>query len=594
MTTYTAPVKDMLFVMQELAGLDQVVKLPGCEEITPELIQSILEEGARFASNVIAPLNRAGDEVGARVENGVVTTAPGFKDAYRQFVEGGWPTVACPPAFGGQGMPHLLSMALHEMWDSANLSFSLCPMLTQGAVEAIEHHASDELRRRFLPKMVTGEWTGTMNLTEPQAGSDLAAVRTRAVREGDHYRITGTKIFITFGEHDMTENIVHTVLARLPDAPEGVKGISLFIVPKFLVNDDGTLGQRNDLQCVSLEHKLGIHASPTAVMSYGDKGGAIGYLVGQPNRGLEYMFTMMNRARLAVGVEGFAISERAYQQALAYARERVQGKPIGSQSGRAPIVHHPDVRRMLLLMKSQTEAMRALGYYATANLDKAMRHPDEKERARGQALVDLLTPVVKGWSTELGIEIASLGVQIHGGMGFIEETGAAQHLRDARITAIYEGTTGIQAMDLIGRKVARDSGAAVRLLLGEMRKTQAALKEARDAALQSLEASLSAGVADLEQATDYVLNTFGQNPRAAIAGSVPYLMLLGTVGGGWLMAQAALAAQRKLSGEDKAFYTSKVATARFYADHVLPKASAYRHEVVNGAESTLHLDEALF
>jgi alkylation response protein AidB-like acyl-CoA dehydrogenase len=596
MATYVAPSKDMMFVMQELAGLGDVAKLPGYAEATAELAQTVIDEASRFATEVLTPLNKTGDQAGSRVENGVVITPPGFKDAYRQFVDSGWPTVAAPPQFGGQGMPQLLSAALQEIWCAANMAFSLCPMLGQAAVEAVQHYASDALKAAYLPRMVTGEWTGTMNLTEPQAGSDLGAIRTRAVPEGDHYRITGTKIFITWGEHDFTSNIVHMVLARLPDAPEGTKGISLFIVPKYLVNPDGTLGPRNDLQCVSLEHKLGIHASPTAVMSYGDEGGAVGYLVGQPNRGLEYMFLMMNRARLAVGLEGVAMSERAYQQALAYARERVQGKPLGESGARAPIIHHPDVRRMLMSMKAQTEAMRALGYYTAAKLDVAIRHADAKERGRTQATAELLIPVVKGWSTEQANEVASLGVQVHGGMGFIEETGAAQLLRDTRITAIYEGTTGIQAMDLLGRKVARDTGAAARELIAEMRSAQKQLRGAKGADFQAIENSLGTGIAAVEEATDYLLNTFGQNPRAAAAGSVPYLMLLGTVAGGWQMARAALVVQRKLAAAvgDHRFYETKISTARFYADHILPRAEGYRHEIVQGADSTLRLDEAQF
>jgi alkylation response protein AidB-like acyl-CoA dehydrogenase len=597
MTTYATPVKDMAFVMNELAGLNDIAKLPGCEEMTPDVVRTILDEAGRFAAEVLAPIDQSGDRVGSQAEKGVVTTPPGFKEAYRKFIEGGWPTVACPPKFGGQGLPHLVSMALHEMWDAANMSFSLCPMLTQGAVDALEHHASEELKARYLPPMVKGEWTGTMNLTEAQAGSDLAAVRTRAIPEGDHYRIVGTKIFITYGEHDLASNIVHTVLARLPDAPEGVKGISLFLVPKYLANPDGSLGARNDLQCVSVEHKLGIHASPTAIISYGEKGGAIGYLIGQPNRGLEYMFTMMNRARIAVGYEGIGISERAYQRALAYARERVQGKPLGhTGAGRAPIIQHPDVRRMLLSMKAQTEAMRALGYVAVASLDKAMRHPDAKERARHQAVIDFYTPIVKGWCTEQSIEVSSTGIQVHGGMGFIEETGAAQHLRDARITTIYEGTTGIQAMDLVGRKVARDAGATAMAVIAEMRQTRAQLAAGRGDELAAIGASLDTGISAVEESTRYLLDHYGGNPRAAAAGSVPYLMLLGTVLGGWQMGRAALVSQKKLASaaDDKRFYETKMATARFYADHILPRANAYRYEIVHGADSTLRLDEAQF
>ena len=595
MSGYTAPLKDMLFVLQELAGLDDICKLPGFEEATPDVVQTILTEAGKFAGEVLAPLNRPGDRAGARVENGVVTTAPGFKEAYRRFVDSGWPTVPCPPEFGGQGMPQLLSIALAEMWCSSNMSFSLCPMLSQAAVEAIEKYGTDAQKAMFLAPMVSGEWTGTMNLTEPQAGSDLAATRARAVPEGDHYRISGTKIFITYGEHDFTDNIMHMVLARLPDAPQGTKGISLFIVPKFLVNADGGIGARNDLQCVSLEHKLGIHASPTAVMSYGDKGGAVGYLIGQANRGLEYMFLMMNRARLAVGLQGVAVSERAYQQALAYARERVQGRPLGASGGRATIVEHPDVRRMLMSMKAQTEAMRALAYLAAANLDTSMRHPDAKERARAQANADLLIPIVKGWSTEQGNEVASTGVQVHGGMGFIEETGAAQLYRDMRIAAIYEGTTGIQAMDLVGRKVARDAGAAAHALIADMRAACDRLKTQKGDDLGAIGAALMEAAAAVESATTYVCDNFGSDPRAVAAGSVPYLMLFGTVAGGWQMARAAAVAQRKLASGagDTPFYEAKLATARYYADHILPRADAYAREVLHGAASTLRLDEAL-
>ncbi|HEY8555580.1 MAG TPA: acyl-CoA dehydrogenase [Burkholderiales bacterium] len=592
MTTYVAPVKDMLFVMKSLAGLEELAKLPGWSEVTPDTVQSILEEASRFASEVLDPLNKVGDRTPSRVENGAVTTPPGFKEAYRKYVEGGWPTVAAPTEFGGQGMPQLVAMALQEMWCSANMAFQLCPMLGQAAVEAIEQYGSPEQKKTFLPKMVTGEWTGTMNLTEPQAGSDLAAIRTRAVPEGDHYRITGTKIFITWGEHDCAENIVHMVLARLPDAPEGVKGISLFIVPKFLVNPDGSLGERNDITCVSLEHKLGIHGSPTCVMSYGDKGGAIGYLVGQPHRGLEYMFLMMNRARLGVGFQGVAMAERAYQQALAYARERVQGRAIGTSGGRTTIIHHPDVRRMLMNMKAQTEAMRGLAYYAAGMLDRAMREPDAAARQRAQAIADLLTPVVKGWCTEQVNEVTSTGIQVHGGMGFIEETGAAQLLRDARITAIYEGTTGIQANDLVGRKLMRDNGAAAKSLIAEMRQTRERAAEA-GGDLRAIAASLGSGIDALEAATQHLLATAGADPRAAAAGYVPYLMLFGTVAAGWQMARAALAVQSE-GAADPGFRTAKLATARFFADHVLPRASAYRHAVVEGAESTLRLEEALF
>jgi len=593
MTIYVAPVRDMLFVIQELAGFDDVSRLPGCEEVTPDLLEAILDEAGKFASEVLAPLNPVGDREGSRLEGGAVVTPSGFAEAYAQFVENGWTTLAAKPEFGGQGLPYLVATPVQEMWKSANLAFSLCPMLTQGAIEAIAHHGSPAQRQFYLPRMAAGEWTGTMNLTEPQAGSDLSAVRTRAVPEGDHYRITGTKIFITWGEHTMAENIVHLVLARLPDAPEGVKGISLFIVPKFLSSPDGSLGQRNDVQCVSLEHKMGIHASPTAVLAFGEQGGAVGYLVGEPNRGLEYMFTMMNHARLNVGLEGVAVAERAYQGALAYAKERVQGRPPGLKAGeRVSIVNHPDVRRMLMSMKAQVEAMRALAYFTAAAMDQAGRHPDSAERKRQQMLVDLLTPVVKGWCTEQAIEIASTGIQVHGGMGYIEETGACQHLRDARITTIYEGTTGIQANDLVGRKVVRERGVTARALLAEMRATEARLTSLEDADCVAIGAALRHGIRALEQATDWLLETHPQDPRAAAAAAVPYLKLFGTVAGGWQMARAAdIAHRRQASGEAASFYRAKLHTARFYADHVLCLAAALGHAAMHGSGSALALEE---
>src|SRR5690349_5818884 len=482
----------MQFVLKRLVGLDQVNALPGWEEVTEDVVDAILEEAGKLASEVLSPLNAVGDRTPARWKDGNVTTPPGFKEAYRQYVAAGWGNILSPTKFGGQGLPHLLATPIEEMWGAANLAFKLCPMLTQGAIEAIEYVGPEALRAKFLPNMVSGKWTGTMNLTEPQAGSDLSLVRTKATPQADgSYRLKGQKIFITYGEHDYTENIVHLVLARIDGAPEGVKGISLFAVPKFLLKADGSIGARNDVKCVSIEHKLGIHASPTAVMAYGERDGAIGYLVGEANRGLEYMFIMMNAARLSVGLEGVAIAERAYQRALAWSRERLQGRPLGSQGAKtAPIVQHPDVKRMLLTMKSTTEAMRALAYWTSALLDRAKKHPDENERKRCQGLVDLLIPVVKGWSTENGIDVASLGVQVHGGMGFIEETGAAQHLRDARITTIYEGTTGIQANDLVGRKVGREAGRTALGLIAEMDKLVPQLAASSDAALRAIGESL--------------------------------------------------------------------------------------------------------
>ena len=533
MSSYVAPLGDMRFLIRELAGLDEIARLPGYEEATPETVDAILEEAAKFASGVLDPLNLSGDAEGAHWSDGEVATPRGFREAYRAYVDGGWAALPFEPAWGGHGIPRLVATAVEEMIASANLSFSLCPLLTQGAIHALTIAGSEELRALYLPRMVAGHWTGTMNLTEPQAGSDLALVRCRAVREGDHYRLDGQKIFITFGDHDLAENVVHLVLARTPDAPEGVRGVSLFVVPKFRVRPDGSLGERNGVRCVSLERKLGIHASPTAVMSYE---GAIGHLVGEENKGLSYMFVMMNAARFSVGLEGAAIGERAYQRALGWARERVQGRDLAG-GGAVPIVRHPDVRRMLMRMKSQTEAMRGLAYAVAAALDRAARHPDEGVRRRSQAFVDLMIPVMKGWCTETGIEVASLGIQVHGGMGFVEETGAAQYLRDARVTTIYEGTTGIQANDLVGRKIARD-------------------------------------------------------PAVVFAGAVPLLELMGIVAGGWQLARAALAAERRLAaGGEDAFLRTKIATARFFADHVLVKAPSLRDTVTTGGGSVLAVPE---
>jgi acyl-CoA dehydrogenase len=598
MSSYNAPIRDMQFVMQELAGLEAVSALPGCEDASVDLVDAVLEEANKFASGVIAPLNWTGDQEGARWDNGVVHTATGWKEAYKQFAEAGWTALACEPEFGGQGLPKLVSTAVMEMWKSANMAFSLCPMLTNGAIESIKLRGTDEQKALYLHKMVSGEWTGTMNLTEPSAGSDLAAVRTRAVPEGDGtYKIFGQKIFITYGEHDMTDNIIHLVLARLPDAPEGVKGISLFVVPKFLLNADGTPGERNDVHCVSIEHKLGIHASPTAVLAFGDKGGAIGTLVGEANRGLEYMFIMMNEARFAVGMEGLALSERAYQLALAYAKDRVQGTEAGVRGGpKVSIIHHADVRRMLMSMKSQIEAQRALAYVVGAATDMAHHHPDEAVRAQNQAFMDLMIPVVKGWLTEASNEITSTGVQVHGGMGFIEETGAAQHYRDARITAIYEGTTAIQANDLIGRKIARESGLTIKGVIGEMRKVEAQLAEATGDEFAAIRKSLSSGVTALEEAVAYIVATYGSDIKAASVGSVPFLKLLGIVAGGWQMGRAALVSARRLAegSGDASFYKAKITTARFYADHVLSQAPGLAYTVVNGAAGALALEEGQF
>jgi 3-(methylthio)propanoyl-CoA dehydrogenase len=593
MSAYTAPLKDMRFVLHELAGLADVARLPGFEEATPDTVDAILAEAAKFAGEVLEPLNRAGDLQGSSLRDGSVHTPHGFREAYRKFAEGGWNALSFDSRWGGQGLPKLVATPVDEMWTSANMSFSLCPLLTQGAVHALSLRGSDALKQAYIPRMVAGEWTGTMNLTEPQAGSDLALVKTRAVPQGDHYLVSGQKIFITYGEHDFTENIVHLVLARTPEAPEGVKGISLFVVPKFLLEPDGSLGERNRVQCASLEHKLGIHASPTAVMVYDN---AVGYLVGEENRGLETMFIMMNAARFGVGLEGVAIAERAFQRALAYARERLQGRDLVEGGGTVPIIRHPDVRRMLMLMKSQTEAMRALAYVVAGAMDHAQRHQDAGVRARNQAFVDLMTPVVKGWSTETGVEIASLGIQVHGGMGFIEETGAAQHLRDARITTIYEGTTGIQANDLVGRKIAREGGATAKAWLASLGELEAELGRSASPDVQAVRGALAAGAEALSECVEFIVASASKDPRTAFAGGVPFLRLMGIVAGGWQMARAALAAERLLaSGQgDPGFYQAKIVTARFYAEHVLPQAGALRSTVLKGASAVMALPEEQF
>ena len=596
MTAYFAPTRDMQFVINELAGLAEVAVLPAFSEqdVGPELVEAVLEEAAKLATEVLAPLNHSGDVQGARLSPEGVIPADGFGEAYQKFVEGGWNGVGSPAKFGGQGLPELINTATQEMWNSANMSFALCPMLNGGAIEAISRAGSEAQKALYLPKMVSGEWTGTMNLTESQAGSDLSAVRTRAVPEGDHYRIFGQKIFITWGEHNITENTIHLVLARTPDAPEGVKGISLFIVPKFLVNPDSSLGARNDVHAVSIEHKLGIHASPTCVMAFGDKDGAVGYLVGEENKGLAYMFIMMNEARFKVGVQGLAIGERAYQAAREYAKDRLQGRPVGVKSGdRVTIIHHPDVRRMLMTMKAQNEAMRALAYVVAKHMDLARHHPDPAARKSHQARVDLLIPVVKGWSTEIGIEVASLGVQVHGGMGFVEETGACQHLRDSRIATIYEGTTGIQAADLAGRKLGMDQGAAMRALIAEIEATVDDLGQAPGDDLATIRDGLRDGARALADATEWVLAE--REANAVMAVSVDFLMLAGAVCGGWQMARAARVAQNKLfTGVDSVFHEAKLVTARFYAEHLLPRAAALLSSIQSGGASILALTEEQF
>ncbi|MFZ9903807.1 MAG: acyl-CoA dehydrogenase [Steroidobacteraceae bacterium] len=597
---YRAPLKDLRFNMHELIGESALQACPAYAEFSLDLADAVLEEAGKFAETVLDPLYKSGDRDGARWTPDGVIGAPGFKAAYQQFAEGGWASLRASPEHGGQGVPYVIGTAVEELWAASNLSFKLCPMLTQGAVEAIEQYGTDEQKHRYLAKMVSGEWTGTMNLTEPQAGSDLAAIRTRAQPDGDHYRIFGQKIFITYGDHDFTPNTIHLVLARIDGAPAGVKGISMFIVPKVLVNADGSLGERNDVQSISIEHKLGIHASPTCVMAYGQKEGAIGYLVGEANRGLEYMFVMMNAARLSVGLEGYAVADRAYQQAAEWARTRVQGKPpVPGVSAPAPIIHHPDVKRMLLTMKSQIEALRAVALYASFQLDLGARHPDAATQAAAQARGDLLIPVVKACSTEAGIELTSLGVQVHGGMGFVEETGAAQPYRDVRITTIYEGTTAIQSNDFIGRKLARDRGAAMGSLIADMRSELAAISPsgAADvmAAVSESKAATLEAIDALESAVKSVLAAYAQGPERALAVSVPALRLAGYVIGGWLLTKSAAIAARKLgeSGADSDFLRGKLASARFYAGHVLPQAHALSRVVATGATSVLEVDAAV-
>jgi alkylation response protein AidB-like acyl-CoA dehydrogenase len=592
MSDYHAPVKEMLFVLCELAGLEAIGRLPPFGDATPDVVESVLGEAAQLANEVLAPTNRIGDSVGTRVEDGEVKVPPEFIEAYRQYTAGGWGGLSLDREMGGQGLPYVVGVAVEEIWQAANLAWSLGPLLTQGAARAVQIHGTDQLRKLYVAPLTSGEWTGTMNLTEPQAGSDLAAVRTQAVPEGDHYRVTGQKIFITWGDHDMTENVVHLVLARLPDAPPGTKGISLFLVPKFLVNEDGSLGARNGVTPVSVEHKLGIHGSPTCVMAFDN---AVGYLVGGRNEGLACMFTMMNHARIGVGLEGIAIAERAYQQARAYARERVQGHAPGGGSGRTTIIHHPDVRRMLLTMKSQIEAMRSAAYVAAASFDFAHHSPDAAVRTRHQARVELLTPVIKGWCTETGQHLTSIGLQVHGGMGYVEETGAAQHYRDARITTIYEGTTGIQAGDLVGRKILRDGGAALTALIADITATVADL-ERHGEALAPLRAALKGGVESVAAAGHWLGSNFRSDPGVPGAVSYNLLMLIGTVVGGWQLARAAAVSSERLAAGsgDAAFHRAKILTARFYAEQVMPVATAWRKAIEAGCEPVLAMPEEAF
>ena len=590
--SYKAPVKDMLFDIRHLARIDEIARLPGFEEAGFDTAQAVLEECAKFNEGVVAPLNVAGDRNPSSWKDGVVTTTAGFKEAFRQFAEGGWQGLQHPQDFGGQGLPKTIGAACGEMLNSANLSFALCPLLSDGAIEALITAGSDELKATYLEKLVSGQWTGTMNLTEPQAGSDLALVRTRAEPQPDGtYKVFGTKIFITYGEHDMAENIVHLVLARVVGAPEGVKGISLFVVPKFMVGKDASIGVRNDVHCVSIEHKLGIKASPTAVLQFGDHGGAVGYLVGQENRGLEYMFIMMNAARYAVGVQGIAIAERAYQQAAAFAKERIQSRPVdGSMNKSAPIVHHPDVRRMLMTMRASVEGCRAMACVAAAAYDASHHHPDAEVRKQNQAFYEFMVPLVKGYSTEMSVEATSLGVQVHGGMGFIEETGAAQHYRDARILPIYEGTTAIQANDLVGRKTARDGGATARAIAAQIEKTEGELARRSSPQAKAMHKRLSAARKAFGDVVDFIAASTKSSPNAAFAGSVPYLLLAGNLVAGWQLARSLIVAEDLAArGEDKAFMQAKVATAHFYADHILSRAPGIRDAIVEGADSVTAL-----
>ena len=595
--SYVAPLKDILFVMNELAGLEAISHLPGCEDATPETAEAVLEENAKFCSEVVAPLNWASDCEPSSWHAGNVTTTPGFKEAFKAFGQAGWQGVQHPVQYGGQGLPKLLAAPCIEMLNSASLSFALCPLLTDGAIEALMTAGTDVQKDLYLEKLISGQWTGTMNLTEPQAGSDLSLVRSHALPQSDStYKIFGTKIYITYGDHDMAENIIHLVLARTPDAPEGVKGISLFIVPKFLVNADGSLGDRNDVQCVSIEHKLGIKASPTAVLQYGDHGGAIGYLVGQENRGLEYMFIMMNAARFAVGMQGISVAERAYQKAVSYARDRVQSRDVAGSAGSVAIIHHPDVKRMLMSMRAQTEAARALSYVTAAAFDAAHHNTDEAARKANLAFYDFMVPIVKGWSTEMSIDVASTGVQVHGGMGFIEETGAAQHYRDARILTIYEGTTAIQANDLVGRKTLRDGGEFAKNLLAQVSETAAQLGCSGEQELVAIGQRLAAATADLKSIVEFIAANGKSNIKAVFAGSVPYLKTAGIVFGGWQMARAAMVANAKLAEgtSDATFYKSKISTARFFADHYLTTSSAARIAIVEGSIGVLAIADEQF
>ena len=591
MTNYVAPLKEISFALNEIAGLRQVCAMPAFEESTADVVEAVLEEAGKFARDVLAPLNTVGDASGAVCVDKNVQETAGFADAYHQMVDGGWVALPCNPDFGGMGMPGVLGVACTELWSGSNSSFALCPLLGQGAINAIESHASDALKACYLPNMMSGQWTGTMNLTESGAGSDLSMVRTKATLNGDHYLISGNKIFITWGDHQMTENVIHLVLARTPDAPEGVKGISLFIVPKFLVNDDGSIGARNDVCASAVEHKMGIHASPTCVMNFGENDGAVGYLVGEENHGLAYMFTMMNHARLNVGMQGVGLSERAYQHAAAYAKDRVQGKAPGD-SEKGSIIRHPDIRRMLMIMRCLTEASRAICLSVGSEFDHAHHNADAELRRAAKARGDLLTPIAKGWSTEVSQEVAYLGVQIHGGMGFIEETGAAQFMRDTRITTIYEGTTGIQANDLIGRKLIGDNGAELNALLDDIKATLVEL-ESFGTTFAVIATALQAGIESLEALITWVLNHYKDNPRLPGSAAVNLMMASGTVIGGWMMAKSAIIAHQKMA-DDEAFYKAKIITAHFYAEHIMPRAEGFSKAAMASSDVMMALEDDQF
>jgi acyl-CoA dehydrogenase len=591
MTDFVPPLKDMLFNIRHISGIDDVLRLDSYAEFDVDVIEQVVEEAGKFSAEVLAPLNVPGDQNGVRVEDRKVVVAPGFSEAYGQFVENGWQSLPVSQDFGGMGMPDIAGAAAAESWHTACLSFALLPMLTSGAVNALQRHGSERLRQLYIEQLTSGNWSGTMDLTEPQAGSDLAAITTRAVPEGDHYRLFGTKIFITWGDHEIAENIVHLALARLPDAPEGVRGISMFLVPKFLVNDDGSLGERNDIYVASVEHKLGIHASPTCVLNYGDGDGAIGYLVGEENKGLACMFTMMNGARIDVGLQGLAVSERAYQLAVSWAKDRKQGSVPGKE-GRVSIINHADVRRMLMTMKASIEAMRSLAYYTAGINDLATHGASDEDRAAANLRLALLTPVVKGWMTEVAQEITSLGVQIHGGMGYVEETGAAQFLRDARILPIYEGTNGIQAMDFVGRKILGDEGRELMRMMGEIQALDAEL--AGDERLASIRAALAAGLGDLQKVALWLKDNVMKDFNIVGATAHNLMMLAGTLVGGWHMARAALAVTKGAAGDDAVFAEAKLMTTDFYARYLLPRTASYAAAAMGGADAVMGMPEESF